>query len=262
MRICVLAWAVLGGLLTPVAVRAAQVLPSPVPPAPPAPSPAHASPSPAPASQPRVYVFTLLRKGPAWTAAETPEVRALQEKHLANIGRLGREGKLAAAGPCGAGDLRGVFVFATDSLDEARAWGATDPAVQAGRLRLEPYRLMSTAGIGRRVSEEAAKVGGKTEMIEYQLALVRRGPRFDPREVNENRALFAARNAWLEQLLEGGKLALSGPFLEAADALGVLVLRAGSLEAARALLQGDPAVKTERVAFELEPWWLAKGTLE
>lgn len=252
MRTCSLAGVALGGLLT-VAPACAQE---------PAPTPAAGAPaSPAPAASTRVYVFSLLRKGPSWTPAATPEVQALQERHLANIRRLGEEGKLAAAGPCGDGDLRGVFVFATESLAEAQAWGESDPAVQAGRLRLEARRFLGTPGIGRRVKEEAAKAG-KTELVEYQLALVRQGPRFDSKESDTNRALFMARNAWMEQLQAGGRLVLSGPFLDGGTLSGLLVLRAGSLDAARALLADDPAVKTERLAFDVETWWLPRGTLE
>lgn len=261
MRTSLLTCAVLGGLLAAPACAQASASPSPGA-APAAAAARQASPTPSPVPQPRVYVFTLLRKGPAWTAADTPATRTLQEGHMANIRRLGQEGKLAAAGPCGGGDLRGVFVFATDSLAEARTWGETDPSVQAGRLRLESHRFLGAPGIGRRVAEETAKAGGKTELVEYQLALVRRGPRFDPKEVDENRALFMARNAWLQQLQAAGQLALSGPFLDAGEAMGVLVLRVGSVDAARALLAGDPAVKTERFAFEVDAWWLPKGTLE
>lgn len=263
MRNVPFAWAALASLLAATPACAQAPAPSPAPTAA-APAALQESPkaTPTPAPSARVYVFTLLRKGPAWTPADTPEVRALQEKHLANIRRLGQEGKLAAAGPCGAGDLRGVFVFATDSLEQARAWGETDPAVQAGRLRLEPHRFVGTPGIGRNVEAETAKAGGQTQMAEYQLALIRLGQRYNAQEANENRALFMARNAWLEQLQASGKLALSGPFLDGGELTGILVLRAGSVEAARALLAGDPAVKTERFAFDVEPWWLAKGTLD
>lgn len=263
MRTSLLAWVVLGGVLAAPPARAQAPVPSPAPPAPaPASPPASLAATPSPAPAPRVFVVALLRKGPAWTAAETPEVRALQEQHLANIGRLAQEGKLVAAGPCGDGDLRGIFVFATDALPEAREWGETDPAVQAGRLRLEPHRFLGTSGIGRNVEAEAAKAGGKHQLVEYQLALVRLGKRYNADEVNENRALFMARNAWLQQLQTAGTLALSGPFLDGGDPAGMLVLRAGSVDAARALLLADPAIKTERFAFDVEPLWLAKGTLD
>jgi uncharacterized protein YciI len=57
--------------------------------------------------------------------------------HLANIGRLAKEGKVLKAGPFedySGRNVRGMFILKTSSLEEARAWVATDPAVKAGRL--------------------------------------------------------------------------------------------------------------------------------
>ena len=39
-----------------------------------------------------VYYVYLLKKGPMWSPDSTPEIEALQAAHLANLGRLGREG--------------------------------------------------------------------------------------------------------------------------------------------------------------------------
>lgn len=86
-----------------------------------------------------VYLV-LLRKGPAWTAVETPATKEIQEAHMANIRRMWREQKLIVAGPTeDPADLRGVFVFKVSSLDEAQALAATDPAVKAGRLVATVY---------------------------------------------------------------------------------------------------------------------------
>jgi uncharacterized protein len=81
-----------------------------------------------------VYLV-LLRKGPAWTAEETPATRKIQEAHMANIRRMWQDHKLIVAGPTDDPvDLRGIFVFKAASLEEARSLAATDPAVKAGRL--------------------------------------------------------------------------------------------------------------------------------
>lgn len=247
--------------LTPAVARAGEPPKAPAPAATPAaPVPPSAAPVPVPADV-KLYTFALLRKGPKWTADETPEVLELQRGHLANLERLGREGKLVAAGPSGDGDLRGIVILAVESPEEAQALIATDPAVQAGRLKSEARRFVGPAGIGRRVEAERAKAG-KVEMVEYQLALVRLGRHFRPGEAAENRALFMARNAWLKELERSGRLALSGPFVGSADLTGVLVLRAGSVAAARTLVEQDPAVKTERFTVDVHPLWLAKGALD
>ncbi len=62
----------------------------------------------------------------------------LQQAHLANIQKMGESGKLLLAGPfTDNGDLRGLFVFRVSTLEEAKNLAETDPAVQAGRLRIE-----------------------------------------------------------------------------------------------------------------------------
>ena len=72
-----------------------------------------------------------------------PELEQLQEKHLANIRRLADEGKIFKAGPFedySGRNVRGMFILKTNSLEEARAWVATDPSVKAGRLAPEFLR--------------------------------------------------------------------------------------------------------------------------
>lgn len=95
------------------------------------------------AAEPEAYEMTtyqvaFLRKGPAWTPAETEEVKAIQKGHMENIRRMGATGKLLIAGPfVDDGDLRGMFIFRVDTLEEAKALADQDPAVKAGRLVLE-----------------------------------------------------------------------------------------------------------------------------
>ena len=77
------------------------------------------------------YTVGILRKGPNWTAADTPETRRMQAAHMANIQKMAATGKLIVAGPMGdEGDLRGVFIFKETTPDEARAMMAADPAVK------------------------------------------------------------------------------------------------------------------------------------
>jgi uncharacterized protein YciI len=93
------------------------------------------------------YYLGLLVKGASWTAAKSPELDQLQEAHLANIRRLHGLRKLVIAGPIGGeDDLRGIFVFKTQNLDEARALAETDPAVKAGRLAIKLYTWRVPAG--------------------------------------------------------------------------------------------------------------------
>ena len=84
------------------------------------------------------YQVAFLRKGPAWTPGSTPELEKLQAAHLAHIGKMAESGKLIIAGPFSdGGELRGMFIFRVDTLEEARTLAEQDPAVKAGRLVLE-----------------------------------------------------------------------------------------------------------------------------
>lgn len=94
-----------------------------------------------------LYYVYLLRKGPAWSPDSTPEIDRLQQEHLANMRRLREEGKLVLNGPLLdafqlSGDIRGIGVLKAGSMEEARAWIATDPMVKIGRLVFELHAWM------------------------------------------------------------------------------------------------------------------------
>jgi len=94
------------------------------------------------------YIFGILVRGPKWTKEESEETKKIQEGHMANINRLAEMGKLVLAGPFYEdGDRRGVFIFKTDSVSEAQALTDTDPAVMAGRLKIELYRWVVPGGM-------------------------------------------------------------------------------------------------------------------
>jgi hypothetical protein len=46
------------------------------------------------------------------------------------------------------GQLRGIYVFAVESVEEARKLTETDPAIQAGRLRMELHPWYGSAALG------------------------------------------------------------------------------------------------------------------
>jgi uncharacterized protein YciI len=104
------------------------------------------------------YQVAFLMKGPAWSAAESPERAKLQEAHMAHIRKMAESGKLILAGPfADDGDLRGLFIFRTASLEEARALAEQDPAVRAGRLRIEWHPWYAAKNITVRPKAAPAK---------------------------------------------------------------------------------------------------------
>lgn len=93
----------------------------------------------------RQYVLAFLKRGPH---RDPEKAAALQRSHLDNIHRLAQEGKLILAGPfTDDGELRGIYLFKTSDLEEARRLTETDPAVQAGSLILELHPWYGPAGL-------------------------------------------------------------------------------------------------------------------
>jgi uncharacterized protein YciI len=95
----------------------------------------------------RPYVLVILKSGS--TPVPKGEARdAMFRGHFANMERLAKEGKLAFAGPLdGVDGWRGLFVLATDDLEQARAWVATDPVVAQGEMVPELHKLYGSAAL-------------------------------------------------------------------------------------------------------------------
>ena len=94
-----------------------------------------------------IHYIYLLKKGPKWTADETPELTALQDAHIANMRRLGEMGKIIINGPlldsfATSGELRGMGVMKVNTLAEAQELLNTDPMVKVGHLMFELHTWM------------------------------------------------------------------------------------------------------------------------
>jgi uncharacterized protein YciI len=94
-----------------------------------------------------VYYVYLLKKGPTWSPDPTPEIDALQAAHIANLRRLGGEGKLVLNGPLLdafqlSGEIRGIGVLKAVSMAQAKEWISTDPMVKVDRLVFELHAWM------------------------------------------------------------------------------------------------------------------------
>lgn len=108
----------------------------------------------------RSYVMAFLKTGPN-RSQSAEEAQKLQRAHLDNIKRLADEGKLVLAGPfLDDGKLRGIYIFAVESVEEAKALTATDPAIQAGILEMELHPWYGSAGVMEvnEIHEKIAKI--------------------------------------------------------------------------------------------------------
>lgn len=93
------------------------------------------------------YVLVILKSGPNKVPAG-PARTEMFKGHFANMERLAGEKKLAMAGPLdGVDGWRGVFVFATPDIEQAKSYVATDPVIVAGEMIAEYHVFYSTAGL-------------------------------------------------------------------------------------------------------------------
>ena len=106
------------------------------------------------------YVMAFLKRGPN-RDHDSATAAGLQRAHLDNIIRMAEEGTLVLAGPfMDTGDIRGIYVFDVETVEEAKELTATDPAIQAGRLEMELHpwygsaALMKINEISKRVSKK------------------------------------------------------------------------------------------------------------
>jgi len=106
------------------------------------------------------YVFCLLKSGTNTTASKE-ETKKLFEGHMTNIGKLAKEGKLVVAGPFMKNDrnYRGIYIFNVETIEEAQALVATDPAINAKLLEAELTPWYATAALQEtlKIHEKIAK---------------------------------------------------------------------------------------------------------
>jgi uncharacterized protein YciI len=94
----------------------------------------------------RGYVLVILKTGTR--VPDGPDRDAMFKGHFANMNRLAAEGKLVQAGPLdGVDGWRGLFVFATPDIEDAKKLVATDPVVVKGEMIPEFHKYYGSAAL-------------------------------------------------------------------------------------------------------------------
>lgn len=95
----------------------------------------------------RQYVLAYLKAGPNRNQ-DSLEAATIQRAHLDNISRMAEAGKLVLVGPIlDDSEVKGIYIFAVGSLEEAARLTNSDPAVQAGRLVMELHPWYGSAAL-------------------------------------------------------------------------------------------------------------------
>jgi uncharacterized protein YciI len=208
------------------------------------------------------YYVGLLKRGPQRSTGDKAADTALQTRHIASLERRWREGTLVGAGPITEeGDLRGILIITAGDLDRARAIAADDPAVLAGRLAVDVHPWWGPRDIGAGYAAATrADPAARPAMRTYQLAFLRRGPKWTAEASPAVKAVQEGHMAHIREMGASGKLVAAGPFLDDGALAGIFVFDAGA-EEARALADRDPAVQAGRLVLDFHGWMVAEGVL-
>lgn len=202
------------------------------------------------------YFFVLLKRPTNAPQLSKEAGEKLQEEHMANIRKLHSEHKLVVAGPfLDDTPLRGIFVLRAESLEQARDWAQSDPAIKAGRLEAEihgPWDVDAGA-----IHEPETTEG----MEQYTLVLLKNGEKWSP-SAPGFMDVVRRHHALITEMIEKGKIAVAGPFplSDPGELRGISIFRVGAEETAK-LVQDDPTVKAGLLKTEIHPWISGKGVL-
>lgn len=92
------------------------------------------------------YFIAFLKSGPSRSQSKA-EADSLQRLHLAHLGRMYEEGHADISGPFGDdGEIRGITIYNTPTLQMADSLANMDPMVKAGRLVIEIHPWWAAKG--------------------------------------------------------------------------------------------------------------------
>ena len=95
-------------------------------------------------------------------------------------------------------------------------------------------------------------------MKQYFLVILKSGEA----EVAEEKLaeIQAGHMAHIQTMDEAGILSLAGPFGHDGEKRGIFIMNVPSEEEVRKWVEQDPAFQAGRLAYEIYPWWGAKGS--
>lgn len=211
--------------------------------------------SQAPKYEMGTFYVCLLVKTPNFKDGDTTQNKELLQAHLKHVQGLIASGKVFAMGPfLDNNPIVGIGVFNASSAEEARAIEQEDPFVKSGLLSVEVLKWWAAKGIMKPPPQPI-------KMTTYYFAFLRRGSKWTPEQTPETEKLQAAHMANINAMAATGKLIIAGPFENAGNYAGVFVFKVGSLDEAKALAEGDPAVKAGRLTVDVHPWMVPQGSL-
>ena len=118
--------------------------------------------------------------------------------------------------------------------------------------------LMLVAGLvvsAQDKSQTKGTAAPQHKMVEFQMALLKRGPKWTGNATTGSEQLEKAQRDYATWLLESGKAVIVGRLTDDGEIRGVYVLRAKSAEEAKDWADNSPGVRSGHLISELHPWW-------
>jgi len=182
------------------------------------------------------------------------EVGKMQGEHVGNFGALFEKSKLFAAGPLGDnGVIRGIVVLNVATPEQVAGCFKTDPFVQNDILSVEahPWQVDVMSFGSPRVP---------FQMAQNTLCIVKKGRNWKPAKAELTNDTLVGFFPAVKGMRHSGELAISGPFLDSGEKLGVLMFYSSNHAHIRMELEKSPAVTKGLVEIEIHPQFLGAGT--
>ncbi len=207
------------------------------------------------ATQPVTWVFLNAGASRDKTKTMAPEaVSQMQAQHVGNFGTQFNLGKLFAAGPLGDnGSIRGIVVLNVQTPEEVKECFKPDPFVQNDILEVEthPWRVDVMDFGSPRIPFKIAR---------HTLCIVKKGNNWKSSQSDPAADAMLRLFPRLKAKTRSRELAISGPFLDGGDKLGIFMFFSTNQTEIKAELDNEPAVKEGRVELEFHPQFLGTGT--
>jgi len=95
----------------------------------------------------------------------------------------------------------------------------------------------------------------ESKLVEFQMALLKRGPNWNPDLAKNAPALLKQHLEYVQSLLSSGQVVIAGPVRDESNLAGVYIFRAKSAAEAKSWVDKDPAVLAGVMIAEMHPWW-------
>ena len=120
--------------------------------------------------------------------------------------------------------------------------------------------LAGSAAIAQSPSAPPSQTAAQapTAMRMYYMVFLRRGPAWTASVTPESTKVSQGHRANIDRLTKEGLMVVAGPFEGTSGdraLTGIFILKVDSMEAAKAAVDTDPAVKAGRFVYEVVPWW-------